>query len=102
MLRTIIAAAVLAAGFATAAPAAAEPSTTPAPPAPNVGTISAPAVPPCVTTIWRAAYTGMPKTPRGRICYATPSMWIPSSWTVVDYVWARGAVRPVYERPMHG
>ncbi len=105
MHRTIAALTIAAAlTFGAAGPAAAEIGQPPVtPPGPSVGVIGgAPPVPPCVTTIWRAAYTGMPKTPRGHICYATPSMWIPSSWTVVDRVWARGAVRPVYERPLHG
>lgn len=103
MIRTIAAAALTAAlVVSVAAPASAEPQPPTSPRTPVVGVIGAPAVPPCVTTIWRAAYTGQPKTARGRICYGLPSMWIPSAWPVVDRVWARGQFRPVYERPLHG
>lgn len=55
-------------------------------------------VAPCVTTIWRSQYWGLPKTRVGERCYATPDMWVSKYWPKVGIVVVRGHLRPVYLR----
>ena len=54
---------------------------------------------PCVTTTWRAAQWGRPKTARGATCYATPDMWVSRYWPRVGTVHTpSGRALPVYLR----
>ena len=40
-------------------------------------------LPLCVTTPWRAAFTGHPMTKPGTVCVLTDDMWKPRSWRVL-------------------